>query len=158
MEKHMLVELDPPKIRQHEAFKVAGLSLQCSRTDIAGIPAHWQAFGARIGEITEAEPQSPGYGVCYDGTADGQFKYVAGMAASAAPAGMTLLDIAAQKYAVFTHCGHISEFPKTAYTIWNKALCNQGLKPAPAPDFELYDDRFDAMTGHGEVEYWIPIT
>ena len=55
------------------------------------------------------------------------------------------------------HDGHISDISKTIYTIWNKALSDEGLEPAETPDFELYDQRFDAATGRGTVEIWIPV-
>lgn len=32
-----------------------------------------------------------------------------------------------------------------------------GLEAANAPDFERYDERFDAESGSGEVELWIPV-
>ena len=72
--------------------------------------------------------------------------------------GMDFVDIPASRYAVFTHSGHISDFPKTVYTIWNKYLPDAGLEPAGTPDFELYDRRFDPDTGRGDVEIWIPIS
>ena len=70
---------------------------------------------------------------------------------------MERVDLPSQLYAVFTHTGHISDLPKTVYTIWNKVLPESGLEAAKAPDFEKYDHRFDGQTGRGEVEVWIPI-
>ena len=67
------------------------------------------------------------------------------------------VSIPAGRYAVFTHSGHISDLPKTVYTIWNKSLPDAGLNTREAPDFELYDCRFDPLTGRGDVEIWIPI-
>ena len=60
-------------------------------------------------------------------------------------------------YAVFSHKGHISDFSKTVYSIWNKALVDNDMTPRHAPDFELYDSRFNPDTGRGEVEIWIPV-
>ena len=65
--------------------------------------------------------------------------------------------IPAGRYAVFTHRGHISDIRRTWYTIWNKALPDAGLTARQAPDFELYDRRFDPETGRGEVEIWVPV-
>ena len=73
------------------------------------------------------------------------------------PDGMESLDVPAGQYAVFTHSGHIADLPKTIYTIWNKTLGEAGLKPRAAPEFELYDKRFDPETGRGIVEVWIPV-
>ena len=71
--------------------------------------------------------------------------------------GLDAVDIPASRYAVFKHVGHISDFNKTVYTVWNKGLPDAGLTPAKTPDFELYDDRFDARTCMGTVEIWIPV-
>ena len=71
--------------------------------------------------------------------------------------GMDYVDIPAGRYAVFTHSGHISDLPRTVYTIWNKSLPDLGLEPRKAPDFERYDKRFDPETGRGTLEIWIPI-
>ena len=68
-----------------------------------------------------------------------------------------MLDIPAGTYAVFTHRGHISDLPKMVYTAWNKGLPDAGLEPTMAPDFEVYDERFDPKTGRGVVELWLPV-
>jgi AraC family transcriptional regulator len=41
--------------------------------------------------------------------------------------------------------------------IWKQWLPTSGLKPAPTPDFECYDERFDPFTGEGSIEIWFPI-
>ena len=73
------------------------------------------------------------------------------------PDGMTAVDIPAGRYAVFTHSGNIADFPTTVHAVWNGGLDAAGVSHRPAPDFELYDDRFDPRTGDGDVEIWIPI-
>lgn len=87
----------------------------------------------------------------------GNFRYIAGLAATGSTGGMEHIDLPAQLYAVFTHSGHISDLPKTVYTIWNKVLPGLELHAAKAGDFERYDQRFDGRTGRGEVEIWVPI-
>lgn len=58
---------------------------------------------------------------------------------------------------MFVHSGHISDFRKTVYTIWNKGLEDAGVELRASPDFEVYDERFDGRTGQGEVDIWFPI-
>ena len=87
----------------------------------------------------------------------GNFRYIAGLAATGSTEGMEHIDLPAQLYAMFTHSGHISDLPKTVYTIWNKVLPGLGLQAAKAADFERYDQRFDGRTGRGKVEIWVPI-
>jgi AraC-like DNA-binding protein len=73
------------------------------------------------------------------------------------PAEFTTIRIAARKYLVFEHRGHVSTIRATVATIWNKYLPEARVKVVQAPDFERYDDQFDPATGSGVVEIWIPI-
>lgn len=159
MNKNMIVDVAPPELRERDAMRVIGMSAMCSPETIAKIPSLWQDFGARAAEV--AKPGNEiAFGVCTDGDGAGNFRYVAGVevaTGAALPEGMDEVTVPAGKHAVFIHSGHIADFPKTVYTIWNKALTDAGLTHRPAPDFELYDRRFDAGTGRGEVEIWIPV-
>jgi AraC family transcriptional regulator len=159
MKKDMIVDVAPPVLREQAAMRVAGLSLRCSFETSNQIPSLWQSFAARAAEITKPGNQIA-YGVCTDGDGAGNFRYVAGVEVptpTKLPEGMDDVTIPEGKHAVFTHSGHITDFPKTVYTIWNKALSEAGHTHRPAPDFERYDHRFDAATGRGEVEIWIPV-
>lgn len=157
MKKDMIVEVPAPELRDHPGMEVVGLSIRCRFDDVGGIPGLWQAFNAREAEI-EGHVAGAAYGLCYGGDDDG-FRYMAGVAAKGAalPEGMERLQVPPGRYAVFAHKGHVSDLPKTVYTIWNKALGEAGLMARPAPDFELYDTRFDVETGRGTVEIWIPV-
>lgn len=156
MKKDMIVDIPKPQIKERGAFRVVGLSAQCSFDDIGGIPGLWQDFNRREGEV---EGQVPGtsYGVCCDADETGRFRYVAGLEAEGRTDGMDAVDIPAGRYAVFHHEGHISDLPKTVYTVWNKSLPDLGVELAKAPDFEVYGPRFDPESGRGGVEIWIPI-
>lgn len=156
MKKDMFVEVQPPEMRHAEAFLVVGLSTTCSLENNGAIPALWQAFNTRENDIEEAV-SGAAYGICSVADEAGNCTYLAGVKALKKTAGMDHIEVPAQSYAVFTHSGHISDLPKTVYTIWNKVLPDAGLKTARSPDFELYDRRFDPETGRGTVEIWIPI-
>lgn len=158
MNKDMIVDIAAPEFRERGAFRVTGLSVRCTFENNAGIPKLWNDFNERGGEIPSPVP-NVFYGVCCDMEPDGHFRYVAGIESKAThvPDGFDAVDFPAGRYAVFKHVGHISDFNKTAYTIWNKALPDAGLKPAKLPDFEVYDDRFDPKTDSGTVEIWIPL-
>lgn len=156
MKKNMFIDLQPPEIRRADAFMVVGLSTACSLENNGAIPALWQAFNLRESEV-EAAVAGAAYGVCSVADAAGNCKYLAGVKALRKTPGMDHIEVPAQSYAVFVHNGHVSDLPRTAYTIWNKALPDAGLKTAPSPDFELYDRRFDPQTGRGIVEIWVPV-
>ena len=159
MDNAMITDIPAPAMREREAFLVVGLSLHCAFDDTSGIPALWQSFNSREDEVPDAVA-SAAYGVCCDVSESGQFRYLAGVESTARagiPADMDRVHIPAGRYAVFTHRGHVSDLPKTVYTIWNTALSEHGLNPKPVPDFELYDQRFDVTTGRGDIEIWIPV-
>jgi AraC family transcriptional regulator len=159
MKNDMIVEVPAHEIKECPAFRVAGLSERFTFENTGGIPALWQSFNEREDEL--AGPISRvAYGVCCDADEGGRFRYLAGIEVGGGiemPKGMDFVDIPAGRYAVFTHRGHVSDLPKSVYTIWNKSLPDAGLVPAKAPDFELYDRRFDPKTGRGVVEIWIPV-
>ncbi|MBX5154134.1 AraC family transcriptional regulator [Rhizobium lentis] len=156
MKKEMIVPVSPPQKRERAAFRVVGLGTDCSFAKTGAIPALWQSFFARESDVIGVVP-GIAYGVCCMGDEAGNFRYIAGVEASASTSGMEQIDLPSHHYAVFTHSGHISDLPKTVYTIWNKVMPDLGLQAAQAPDFELYDHRFNGQTGRGEMEIWIPI-
>ncbi|KJF71315.1 AraC family transcriptional regulator [Agrobacterium arsenijevicii] len=156
MKKDMFVEVQAPEIRYRDAFMVVGLSTPCSLENNGSIPALWQAFNARENEV-EAAVSGAAYGVCSVADDAGNCTYLAGLKALKKTPGMDYVEVPAQSYAVFAHNGHISDLPKTVYTIWNKTLPDAGFKTAHSPDFEMYDRRFDPQTGRGMVEIWIPV-
>ncbi|MEM8536374.1 MAG: AraC family transcriptional regulator [Pseudomonadota bacterium] len=160
MQQDMIVDIPHHEIKDHSAFRVIGMDTGLQQMgDNSAIPPLWQRLNARAHEIAEITQQA-GYGVICEGDGDGNYRYVAGFAVSAGaaiPAGMRDVKIPAGRYAVFTHKGHIADFPKTVYIVWNKALPDAGLTPREAPEFELYDQRFDIATGRGVVARWIPI-
>jgi AraC family transcriptional regulator len=156
MKKEMIVKVAPPKFRERDAFRVVGLSTECSFENIGAIPALWQSFNAREGDVVGAVAGAA-YGVCCGADQAGNFRYLAGVEALEKTPTMDYVDLPAQRYAVFMHSGHISDLSKTVYTIWNKSLPDEGLEAAGAPDFEVYDHRFDPQTGRGTLEIWIPV-
>ena len=159
MQKEMIVDVPAPEIKTWGAFRVVGMSARCIFENNSAIPGLWQTFNAREDEVEDPVSRAA-FGVCCDADGKGNFRYVAGYevgAKTARPKGMDDVTVPAGRYAVFTHSGHIGDFAKTVYTIWNKALPEAGLEPRMAPDFELYDQRFNADTGRGEVEIWIPV-
>ena len=97
--------------------------------------------------------------MCYN-TDDAGFDYIAGVEVSdftAASGEFARLRVTPQRYAVFTHEDHISTLRGTFTAIFNEWFPTSGLSPADAPVFERYDDRFDARTGEGGFEVWVPV-
>ena len=157
MKKDMIVDVSGPAMRYRDAFRVIGLSTKCTFENTSAIPGLWQSFNDIEEDVKDAVADAA-YGVCCDAEETGRFRYLAGVEARETKDGMDHVDVPASRYAVFEHTGHVSDLPKTVYTIWNKTLPDLGLTPAKTPDFERYDNRFDPETGRGTVEVWIPVS
>jgi predicted transcriptional regulator YdeE len=61
------------------------------------------------------------------------------------------------RYAVFLHAGNVATLQSTWKQIFSVWLPSSGLQSAQTPDFEVYDERFDAATGDGGVEIWLGV-
>lgn len=147
-----------PRLIEHAAFTIAGLSARYNHDTAAGIPALWQRYVAHAKMATRATPYE--YGVCIDtgSTTDPGFDYICGLeVAGRAPSGLSLFAIPAQRYAVFFHAGHISAIRSTWRAIFYTWLPASSLRATGGPEFERYDARFDGATGDGGVEIWIPV-
>jgi len=159
MDKALIVPVKSPTIEHRKELHFTGISQQYTFETNYGIPAQWDLFSERYHEIESVADEAV-FGVCYDADVDGTFSYLTGLESSGTttvPDAMRKIKLPEGRYARFEHEGHISDYRKTIYTIWNKTLVDEGLKHRRAPDFECYDERFDASTGEGLVEIWIPI-
>jgi AraC family transcriptional regulator len=155
----ILKDLAEPRFARRNAFLVAGLSVRYDyETCGAGIPAQWQRFAPYIGNVP-GQVGTEAYGVRYNSD-DSGLDYVCGVEVgdfSQLRPDLSRVRVPANRYAVFTHSGHVSAIRSTWYAIWNKWLPKSGHQLADAPDFERYDSRFDARSGAGDVEIWVPV-
>jgi AraC family transcriptional regulator len=152
------IGLEPPRFVNGDRLLLAGLRERVE--NLADIPALWQRA------LTYKTPKRVGtvdYGVCFNCTTD-KFEYLAGFEVSDSsdlPAGLSCVTIPPQKYAVFSHHGHVSELCRTCDKIgkWlEQSDYEHAVAGADAPDFfERYGKEFDPQTGTGGMEVWIPI-
>jgi AraC family transcriptional regulator len=151
--------LSEPRFVDSEELLIAGLGERFTMETSQGIAALWQRFVPYIGRV----PGQQGYetfGVCCNPQEDGSFEYIAGVLVNRTddlPAGFTQQRLAAHRYAVFEHRGHISSIHETFNAIFQSWLPNAGLQGADAPEFERYSADFNPMTGTGKVEIWVPL-
>ena len=153
------VALDEPRRESGAALLIAGLRMRYSNETIAGIPMQWQRFAPFIGSIA-SRIGGMAYGVCCDFDESGQFDYVCGVAVaslSGLPPELSGVRIPPQRYLVFRHRGHVSGIHATWHAIMDRWLPESGLRMANAPNFERYAEDFDANSGLGGVEIWVPI-
>jgi AraC family transcriptional regulator len=150
--------LAQPRIEDGPALLIAGLGQRYEFENLAGLPGLWQRFGEHIGHVPGQIGQTA-YGVCYN-TDDTGFDYIAGVEVAdfgLLPAAFARVRVAGQRYAVFTHGEHVSTVRGTFMAIFNDWLPKSGYQTADAPVFERYDQRFNARTGMGGFEIWVPI-
>lgn len=151
--------LEPPRIEQRPALRLAGISERHPGT-ITALPTQWSRFIPLIGHVPGQVGRAV-YGVTYNSDDSGAFDYLCGVEVDAFIAEcppFSRLTIAAQTYAVFVHREHISSLSSTIGAALDHALGASGCSAADGPFFERYDERFDGRTGYGGVEVWFPIT
>jgi AraC family transcriptional regulator len=159
MDSTAFENIAPPRFETGKAMLVAGVGDRFSHDNGAGIPGLWQRFHQHVQNFPRRVGPAA-YGVCCNGDDTGNFDYIAGVEVadfSDLPREFSRVRIPAQRYAVFTHTGHISTIRRAINAIWNHWLPSSGHRIADAPTFERYDEKFDPATGNGGFEIWVPI-
>lgn len=155
-----------PRIVEDAGFMAIGMMKELSRDTSDEIPALWQCFGSRIQSV----PNKFGYrsfGICEpidEISGEGNFSYTAAVEVSSLselPKGLVAKQVPGQTYAVFTHKMHASEISRdmktTVQYIWGTWLPQSNFVNVEAPDFEVYDERFDPTKMEGEIDIYIPV-
>ena len=161
MDPARLNDLEPPRFETLPSMLFAGLQESYAYGGNAAIPSLWQKFNVHFGHIA-GQVGNVAYGICthIEGEAE-KFRYMAAVGVADAvelPEGFSTLKIPGQRYAVFTHRGHVSGIPATMHKIFGTWWPTSGLEHGDLPDMiERYDERFDPYTGMGVTEIWLPV-
>jgi AraC family transcriptional regulator len=158
MEENMLKTLES-RFEKGRVLLISGTGSRYNCENTTGIAAQWQRFVPHIGNIA-GQSGGNAYGVMCNFDEDGNFDYISGVEVkdfSRVSPDWTSIRVPAQDYAVFTHRDHISTIRSTWTTIWNSWLPDSGREAEDAPNFELYGEDFDSVTGRGLVEIWLPL-
>jgi AraC family transcriptional regulator len=145
-----------PKLVSKSAFTVVGLLLHAQPMS-PEIPALWDKFVPRMGEIPHQAAEHVSYGLMgrFD-QATGMFDYMAGNPVTQVdqlPAGMTHWNLFANTYAVLeTTLSGIGETMNYLHTTWLPA---SDYQPIDAPSFERYGEDFSP--DNPVVEIYVPI-
>jgi AraC family transcriptional regulator len=159
MDENLQVSLGEPRIVQGKPMLIAGLAERYGVQGGANIPAQWQRFVPRIGNVP-GQVGRTAYGLIFNGDDDGNYDYMCGVEVSdfsRSPSDLSRLRVPACKYAVFRHVGHVSGLRSSWNTIWSKSLPESGLELADAPILERYGEEFDSRAGTGGVDLLVPI-
>lgn len=153
------IKLAPPAVIDRTPFLLAGLLEHYRDGDMSAIPSQWQRFGPWLGHIP-GQVANMAYGVICNGDDDGVTDYFTAMEVSdfgSLPSELSRMRMPAQRYAVFSHGGHISEIQAVWRTIWADWVPQQVKTLSDAPFFERYPEAFDPVSGEGGFEIWLPI-
>ena len=132
-----------PQLITKLAFTVVGLLIQTTAKN-AEIPALWDQFVPRMGEIPHQSAEHASYGLMsnFDRTTS-TVDYMAGSPVEkvgALPAGMSSWDVPANTYAIFeTSIAKIGETFDHIFSTW---LPTSGYQQVNAPYFEYYGENF----------------
>ncbi len=133
------------------------------------IPALWGRYAPRSGEImNRLSPADMGVISCMKNDSDqshpDEMFYLAGAEVSdgssnhqAIPEGMVSIVIPAGSYAVFTHKGSLDKIGFTMNYIYGSWLLKSDYKLRDAPEFEIYDHRFNPSSESSEFNIYIPM-
>jgi AraC family transcriptional regulator len=152
--------VEPPRFEDGRPLVIAGLAERHSGTNVR-IPQQWERFAPHIGKVP-GQVGRAAYGVVFDTLKRAfSFGYLAGVevAPDRVPETFGRLEIPAQRYAVFSHHGHVSAIPRAMHAITVEWLPTSGHQLAAdgADFFERYGEEFDPRSGNGEIEIWLPI-
>ncbi|NEZ66266.1 AraC family transcriptional regulator [Leptolyngbyaceae cyanobacterium CCMR0082] len=154
-----LPKLSTPRVETLANKRLFGIVERYDCESAAGIPNQWQRFVPYLDSMPK-KLGSAAYGVCYNYDDDGVFDYLCGVEVqtdNGLPFGLVQLNLPAQKYAVFSHDGHISEIRSVISAIWSDGLLQSGYEAAAGPMLEKYDETFNSETGLGGFEIWVSI-
>ena len=153
----------PNRFVKSDTMLFAGLRKYFRFDDRAGIPNIWQAFGPMIGAVPRQVPGTA-YGLCLapaDANDENGFDYFAAVQVKSLdelPEGLSGTRIARRNWAVFNHPGHVSSIGATcgAAGEW-LAQSGRAPKSGAMQMIEFYGPQFNARTGQGGCEVWVPV-
>lgn len=157
------VQLSEPAFAEKGPFLLAGLREFRSFEERAGIPAQWQRFQPHIGHVPNQVGRDA-YGVCLAPSSGDKrgFDYMAAVPVESLDElsdGLSGVRLARRSFAIFKHDGHVSKIGATCAAIFGDWQPKSGLEVESEPLFliEHYEPSFDARTGEGGMEIWVPI-
>lgn len=146
------------KLEKKPAFTVVGMKYR-GKNENKEIPQLWSQFLPRVSEIQNITDHDLCFGVedNYDEVAD-EFDYLACIPVShveTLPAGMERWDIPANTYAIFPT--NLQKITDTYHYIYESGLADAKLERGTGPEFEYYDETFDAKDPNSTFYLYVPV-
>jgi AraC family transcriptional regulator len=149
-----------PRFADASAMLLVGVRRVHQFADVGrDIVTQWSEFAAATAAFTTAADVN--YGVI--GGVDMEAKwmdYLCGVevpSLESAPPSLDRMRVPAGHYAVFEHPGHVSSLRETWGVAMHWLATNGEWRDAHTPPFERFDARYDAATGSGGCEIWLPV-
>lgn len=150
----------PDRFETLPAMLLAGLSQHHGFADAArDIPVQWAAFRAAT-PLVNVNPAVTFGAMCGTDLPNQRFEYMCAVEVSTfdgLDTSIRRMRVPASTYAVFSHAGHVSALRDTWGAVHAWLAGNGAWRDANTPDFERYDARYDATTGTGGCEIWVPV-
>lgn len=151
--------MQPVKFESLPAFKVVGLKYRGTNSN-QEISKMWHELNQRAHEVAMGDQCA--YGVCLflNEVMGGEFEYVAGFKiadGAPVPEGMVLVDVPANRYAVFAHHGAIEDLKQTYHNICDVWFPSSGYIPAGVYDMEVYTEEFKGNTADSVFYIYEPL-
>ncbi len=152
--------LPPPFFEYGNGMHIAGLHQQFASSALDEIPSLWRRLAA-LGSVT-GRAGKVDYAVVFP-LADG-CDYVAGFEVTGfedLPSVLAQVELPPQRYAIFTHSGHVSTL-RNIFDAIRAWLSESGLQIAGIADgrsylLERYGEGFDPQSGMGDIQVWVPV-
>jgi predicted transcriptional regulator YdeE len=153
-------DVQPIRYEQGRPMLFAGLRRKHTFASMAeAIPRQWDDF-LKLGALP-AQVGTTAYGAIAGGDERAEtMEYMCAVEVSSFDAlGIEIgrMRVPPVRYAVFLHAGNVATIRETWRQIFAHWLPSSGTESAQTPDFEVYDERFDAATGEGGVEIWLGV-
>lgn len=153
-----------PDRAQRGAFRIAGIAAEFDKTNKGGIPALWPKLIGAL-PLQGQAPSGEAFGVVQMVDRDcGRMRYMAGVEVQGDPSlpdGFEIMDLQPQTYAVFRIILDGSalqpQIMAAMQDVWGTLIPQSGLKPIPAPDFELCPPGFEPLRKGQILDYFIPV-
>ena len=136
-------------IRRHHAFARAS----------EDIPRQWRDF-EKLDKLPGQVGTTAYGGICGGDPKTQTMEYMCAVEVASfdgLPKELGRMRVPAARYAVFLHADNVSTVRATWDQILSQWLPSSGMRSANTPDFEVYDERFDPVTGLGGVEIWVSV-
>ncbi len=152
------ITLSGPRMVEAGPMLFVGMGRRYRYDQMASASRQWDRFRPWKTRVPHALPGTA-WGICTNHDPE-SMDYISAVEVSAfglVAHDLQRLRVPAQRFAVFSHKGHISEIQAVFRTIFSEWLPNSGLEEADAPSLERYGPEFDPASGEGGYEIWAPV-